>query len=369
MPTRFDNKTFIRKAKEKHGEKYTYDKVSYINYETKVKITCSLHGDFDQTPNNHIHGQGCIECAGKKKLDNKTFIQRAKEKHGEKYTYNKVNYINYDTIVKITCPYHGDFEQTPHNHLNGRGCLDCSGTKKKTTPEFIQQAKEKHGEKYIYDKLEYINNATEVKIICLVHGEFYQAPTSHLHGHGCDKCGGGYKLSTEEFIEKSKKIHGNKYDYRNTEYVDAKKEVKIICSIHGEFYQRPDHHYLSGSGCYKCKMSKGEREVENVLKKIKIKYNCQHKFDDCLYKQKLPFDFVIFINNKIGLIEYQGEQHYKQVDFGGNNANSTLEENIRRDRIKADYAKRKEIPLLLISYDTFDNIEEEIVKFIEEKFS
>lgn len=130
-------------------------------------------------------------------------------------------------------------------------------TKKKTTEEFISEAIEIHGETYNYSNVEYVNQLTEVCIICSEHGEFWQKPKNHLKGYGCPKCGRdkirkNRKLSTEDFIEKSKKLHGDFYDYTKVKYEDVGTEVCIMCPTHGEFWQKPCHH-LAGCGCPKCR--------------------------------------------------------------------------------------------------------------------
>ena len=137
-------KEFIEKAKEVHGDKYDYSKVEYVNNHTKVCIICPEHDEFWQTPNNHVHGQGCPYCykqgIGKKiknekrikiKTIKKDFVEKAKEIHGDKYDYSKVNYINRNTKVCIICPEHGEFWQTPKNHLCGQGCPHCGRNKNK----------------------------------------------------------------------------------------------------------------------------------------------------------------------------------------------------------------------------------------------
>jgi protein-arginine kinase activator protein McsA len=116
---------------------------------------------------------------------------------------------------------------------------------------FIIKANEKHGEKYDYSKLEYVDAHTKVCIICPKHGEFWQTPNSHLNGCGCPKCGGNKSLTTEEFIEKAKQIHGEKYDYSKVEYVNANTKVYVICPIHGEFWVTPANH-LRERGCSQC---------------------------------------------------------------------------------------------------------------------
>lgn len=138
--------------------------------------------------------------------------------------------------------------------------------RKLTTEDFIEKATKVHGDKYNYGKSDYINYKTKVCIICPEHGEFWQTPANHLFGKGCLKCGieknrVSQSSSSEEFINKAIKIHGLKYDYSNVVYVMCEDKVEIICPKHGEYYQAPSSH-LSGSGCPECgvlKRSEGKR--------------------------------------------------------------------------------------------------------------
>ena len=97
-----------------------------------------------------------------KRLTQEDFVNRARKVHDNKYNYSKVKYVNSTTKVVITCPIHGDFEQTPFSHLSGRGCIFCSGKYKKTSEDFKQNAKKIHGDKYDYSKVEYVNNKTNI---------------------------------------------------------------------------------------------------------------------------------------------------------------------------------------------------------------
>lgn len=123
------------------------------------------------------------------KLTVKEFIERSVSAHGDKYDYSKSEYKSKDACVDIICPTHGLFSQTPNNHWKGKGCPLCSGNKKSGTDEFVKKAKEIHGDSYGYTKAEYINNRTHVTITCPKHGDFNQTPYKHLSGHGCPACG------------------------------------------------------------------------------------------------------------------------------------------------------------------------------------
>ena len=148
----------------------------------------------------------------RKKLTTEEFIKKAREVHGDKYDYSKVEYNGSFAKVTIICPIHGEFEQTPCSHLRGGGCAKCNWENTRlTTEEFIRKAIEVHGNKYDYSKLEYKDAFKKVTIICPIHGEFEQVPSSHLIGFGCAKCSGLAKLTTEEFIKKAREVHGDKY--------------------------------------------------------------------------------------------------------------------------------------------------------------
>ena len=113
--------TFVKKAKEIHGDKYDYSKTHINGILNKVIITCPIHGDFEQIAQSHINGHGCKKCLSCKE----TFIKKAKEIHGDKYDYSLVDYKKARTKIKIICPIHGIFEQQPRAHLYGQGCAKC----------------------------------------------------------------------------------------------------------------------------------------------------------------------------------------------------------------------------------------------------
>lgn len=128
--------------------------------------------------------------------------------------------------------------------------------KKVTKEQFIERAKQVHGDKYDYSQVDYVSFTKHVTIICPKHGPFTQRPSKHLEGQTCPTCSYEYRgkkrrSNKEAFIEKAKAIHGDKYDYSQVVYETAIKKVKIICPTHGEFYQTPNSH-LCGNGCIQC---------------------------------------------------------------------------------------------------------------------
>ncbi len=252
MPRKLTEEEFKEKARKVHGDKYDYDYVDYVNSSTKVTIVCPEHGPFPQKPSNHLAGQGCFECKGKRRFTTEEFKRKARQVHGDRYNYDYVEYITSQTKVKIICSQHGAFLQTPNDHLSGKGCSSCGGVKKSTTEKFIQRSLKKHGNKYDYRHVDYKNNQTSVKIICPQHGPFWQTPANHLKGKGCIVCGGKLKLSKEEFEERARGIHDNKYNYDCVDYQTAHTLVTILCPEHGPFEQTPMNHLTSRIGCPVC---------------------------------------------------------------------------------------------------------------------
>lgn len=208
-----------------------------------------------------------------KKLTTEDFIRRAKEVHGDKYDYSKVEYVNNSTKVCIICPIHGEFMTIPTNFLRGHGCSKCSGKARPTTDEFICRAREIHGDKYDYSKVDYKGNKTKVCIICLEHGEFWQSPNNHLNGKGCPKCiNPNHGLTTEGFIQKAREVHGDKYEYSKVEYKGVLTKVCIICPKHGEFWQIAREH-LNGQGCPICNIGYTKKYKFNLLEEFESEYD------------------------------------------------------------------------------------------------
>jgi hypothetical protein len=238
------------------------------------------------------------------------------------------------------------------------------GPKPITNNKFIEKSRLKHGNKYDYSLVEYINATTKIKIICSKHGEFEQQPNNHVFGQGCIKCMGdnvrnARKFTKEQWIEKFKKVHGDRYDYSLVKEFEGSgmlNKVIIVCSKHKEFLMRPQLH-AKGVNCPYCNISKGEDEVEKYLIKNDIEYVREHKFDKCFNpktNKKLPFDFFIPKYNLV--IEYQGEQHYKKMGNYFESRNGGLEGRKYRDKIKKEFCYQEKINYLEIPYKEFNNI-------------
>jgi len=185
-------------------------------------------------------------------LTQEQFLKKARQVHGIACDYSLVFYRNCKTKVVILCPQHGPFEQLPMQHLHkGRGCTKCATTFRKDTAWFVEKSRQLHHESYDYSQTIYKDARTKAVIICRLHGLFKQKPSAHLAGRGCAKCANVATLTIDIFIDKATKIHRHKYNYSQVKYVNNVTKIIIICLQHGEFEQNPNAH-LSGHGCRKC---------------------------------------------------------------------------------------------------------------------
>jgi very-short-patch-repair endonuclease len=306
-----------------------------------------------------------VDNRGKRTIQERKekFLIKAKEIHGNKYIYSKVNFVNALTKIEIICPIHGSNFQRPSLHLKNGGCRKCgimtrSSNRASSTGDFVKKAICIYKNKYDYSKFIYIRSFVKGIIICKYHGEFLQTPNAHLRGAECPKCFGTPKKTTNEFINDAIKKWRNKYDYSEVEYNGNKRKIRIICKIHGVFSQTPNDH-LTGYGCPVCQASRGELKIEKYLISNKINYIKQKTFSNCINpitNKRLKFDF--YIPSKNLLIEYDGEQHF-HGGYVGNHKMTDVEfiELKKRDRIKTLYAKSVGIKLLRIKYTSLDKID------------
>lgn len=323
MSKKLTKDEFVARSNVIHNNKYDYNDVEYVNSKVKVKIKCPKHGIFEQIPNSHLNGIGCPICSNLKKSENSrdslsNVIKKFRKIHGDKYDYSLVEYVNSGVRVKIICSEHGIFEQRPSCHLGGQGCRECSiisntNKKRTTNDEFIKKAKKVHGETYNYDKTIYLGNDKKVNVMCPKHGEFYQEANSHLQGHGCKKCSiirrsDKHRLTKDEFIIRSNKVHNNKYDYGDVEYIDNRSKVKIRCPKHGIFLQNPNDH-LNGSGCNECKKEKLSLSIDEFITRSNNIHN--NKYDYSLVEYKNSYTDVKIICHKHGEFKQSPHSHLK----------------------------------------------------------
>lgn len=259
----------------------------------------------------------------------KTFVSKSHKIHNNKYIYDKVKYKGVDTKVIITCPVHGDFLQTPRLHLYKKaGCNSCCVDRQrqsfaKTSEDFISQAKRVHNNYFLYEKTKYVNARTKVTITCPVHGDFLQEPSSHLRGNGCKQCANiKRRVSTNDFINRSNEKHNEKYSYENVDFFLGKRKIIITCPVHGDFEQSGESH-LAGTGCPMCGVeqnsfqSLGETEISDYIKSLNVQTQVNNR--TILYPKELD----IFIPSHNLAIEYDGI--FWHSELGGKDRNYHIE--------------------------------------------
>lgn len=255
---------FISRSSLKHGNRYDYSKVIYENRRSIVKIICVKHGEFKQQAGAHMYGNGCPMCANNIKSDNENFIKKASKVHKNKYNYDKVRYIDAHDKITITCSKHGDYSQTPNVHLKGSGCSKCSKERlgdllRKKEKQYIKEVLEIHKGKYNYSRSKYVNNHTEIEIICPKHGSFLQNAGNHLAGFGCSKCSNNQTSKPEselqEFVQSFYKIEIN-----NRKLLEGKEldiyipELNKAIEFNGSYWHYSKKHFKPGKHAMKSKL-------------------------------------------------------------------------------------------------------------------
>ena len=304
---------FIFKSNIAHNYffKDGYYKVNYKNNKTKIIIVCPVHGDIDVRPDVHLRGVKCKFCSDKNiKYNKNTFIDKSIKIHNNYYDYSFVEYVDINTKVKIICPIHGVFEQSPKKHLQLHGCSKCSKNHKKNFDYYLEKFNILYNSEYLYEQ-NFINLRTKINIYCNKHGWFKKSISEHLSGQGCPYC--NYKCCKDDFIKKSNIIHSNKYDYSLVEYINNKTKVKIICPEHGIFEQRASQH-LCGKGCRKCanieiRLRTIKRIEENKLNGYQIQPN--YNKNACKIFDEISLKEGIHIQHAMN----GGEYHIKKLGY------------------------------------------------------
>lgn len=356
---RLSAEEFIKMAKQVHGDKFDYSVTHYTTRRNPVKVRCKTCGEIFTVRAGHLlDGQGCPVC-WRNRMTTEKFVEKAKKLFGDTCDYSNTVYVNMRTPIQFVCPKHGVMTQMPNQHLWGKGCPICNDGGRKSTEQFIEDARRIHGDLYDYSLTEYVSRAQNVKIICREHGIFEQLPSNHLKGSICPECAKlegaeKNKISQEEFIRRAKEEHGDWYDYSETVYVSMESPITFRCPKHGYMTQIANNH-VRGEGCPVCASSKGERRVYNWLKRHHVPFKSQYMLrgsEDGTANGRIFSDFFVPEANTI--IEYNGIQHYVYDDYYGRDGR--FEKQQRRDEDVRRICRERGINLIEIPYTDFDNI-------------
>ena len=260
----YDTDYFIERAKEAHrdrGVEYDYSKVEYKSAGEPVEIICKEHGSFFQAPQHHLKPHGCPKCAGNSKTTFSDFIERAKAKHGNKYTYDRSSYTAQRNKVKIHCSDHGWFELKGTAHINGAGCYVCSGRTRQryslTWEIFCAEADKKYKGQYKYTEGKFKGTASRVEIVCTeCNTTFKQNAKTHLDTDvtPCPTCREQERREAhaKRYEARARKRHKGQFSYPEPVYDIDMGKATFHCNVcDKDFIQDPRHH-IKSKGCPHC---------------------------------------------------------------------------------------------------------------------
>jgi hypothetical protein len=283
---------FVQEIKDQCPENwnmYDYSKVEFKNALTAVKIGCPDHGEVYLLPNTFRHYKlksPCTKCNSSQlpSFTTETFIQELEKIKPGLYSTDKVQYINTDTKVDLTCKIcNTEFSTTPYSLVGPRksGCPACARSelaevKIKPWIEIFTRFNKIHGDKFGYLKDTYKSLHTPMTIVCKEHGEFQQIPANHESGAGCPRCSilrrsENKRISYEENLNRARLAHGSVFKYPQEGYTGAKDPMQVICKDHGVFHQLAYDHW-AGHGCSKCAngTSKGQEDMTQFIQYLGI---------------------------------------------------------------------------------------------------
>lgn len=342
---------------------------TYKNNYTKIKCKCKIDGyEWEAKPNSLLGGSGCAKCAGMVKLTQEQFITKLHQVNPDIEVVG--TYVNTHTKIKCKCRKDGyEWEAAPNSLLKGYGCPECAGIVKPTQAEFIAKVKQLNPDIEVLGT--YVNAQTKIKFRCKIDGYEWEAiPNNLLRGHGCPKCGGKLMPTTEEFKEKLHKINPD-IEVLGT-YKMSLKKIQCKCKKCGHEWKTLPNSLLQGTGCPKCKTTKGEKRIAQYLDNLDIHYIYNKQYFSDLYSiggGLMRPDFII-PSLKIW-IEYDGEQHFKPVDFTGAMSVEEVQQLFKytqqNDKIKDQYAKANNWILVRIPFTEYDNIEQILAAYLKQE--
>jgi hypothetical protein len=293
---------------------------------------------------------------------NEDFLKEVSDKVGDEYEFID-KYINNKTKLKVKhkCGY--EYSVTPHNFLcNNSRCPKCSGRYKRSHEDFIKEVYNLVGNEYeVLSK--YISDGTKNSDKILFYHKKCKS-TFRMRAHDflknnnrCPKCslkkaGLNRRKSHEEFLNEVKSLVGDEYEVLS-KYNQCRDKILIRHNKCNNLSWISAKHFLyDGTRCPACNTSKGENRIKQWLDDNNYNYETQFSFSDCKNKLPLRFDFKINLNdNNFVLLEYDGVQHFNETWYD----NLSIQQ--RRDSIKDNYCKEKNIKLIRIKYTDYDNIE------------
>lgn len=326
----------------------------------KIKVRHNECGNvYKARPSNFLRGDRCPYCSGNAKKTDEEFKQEVFGLVGNEYTFLEP-YVNAKAKLKVKHNKCGNvYEITPNSFFRGNRCPHCYGHIKKTDKEFRKEVYNLVGNEYTFLD-PYVNDYTKIKVKHNKCGNVYEVtPSNFFTGTRCPYCSGKHQKTDEEFKQEVYDLVGNEYVFLDT-YVNNYTKLKVKHKTCGNVYEVTPTHFLIGTRCPYCNISKGELILNKLLDTLNINYETQKTFKDLKDKTYLSYDF--YIPSQSILIEYQGLQHYEPIDYFG--GETKFKNQQKHDQMKFDYAREHGYNLILVPYtaDTLPKIKKYLTK-------
>lgn len=354
----------LRKTQEQYVKELKNTNViilgKYVNTNTPTLHKCIIHNvEWTAKPCDILLGHGCFKCKSEK-ISNK--LRKTHEQYIKDLENINPDVIAIDKYIDVNTPIlhmclkdNYQWSISPHNLLNGTGCPKCMNRFYRTHDEYVCEVKNINNNIEVIDN--FINTYTPILHKCSIcNHQWLVRPTNILLGSGCPKCAQNIQKTHFDYVNELSLLNLN-IEVIGT-YVNSYTPILHKCLIDNHKWLAKPTNILSGKGCPRCKESHGEKQIRQWLNGHNVLYEKQYKFDDCYDIKPLPFDFYLPKYNLC--IEYDGEQHFRPVDFFGGEKHFKLQQ--KHDNIKNEYCKNNGILLLRIPY--YKNIEEELNNFL-----
>ena len=366
---------WIRRARQSHGDRYTYRCSRYTGSQDPIDVRCPRHGVFTLKAYSHLDagktpGRGCPHCGRESRRETvreryaQAFVERARTRYGDAHDYGKTIYVDDATPVSIRCIEHDHaFRRAPGRYLKGAGCPRCvkahraEEIRREGAAAFEAKARERHGSRFDYSAVDYRSTRQKVVIGCPEGHAFEQTPANHLAGHGCNVCA-GRAVDTVRFAERARALHGKRYDYASTRYERADAPVTIVCPAHGAFRLVAADH-LDGVGCPRCPATVSTRLATSRARRWLDLRGFDHRRSvrPRGARGAVGPTYAIAIPAHALLIEYLDESRYRPDRNAG--AAPRLDRRRKEDRERLDWAFEHGYTFVRIPYflqDLFDDV-------------
>ena len=361
---------FENKVTEKFGDEYKFLH-EYSGVHTKIECVHKKCGFVWMVTPSIFFGTNipCPNCRKSEKAEksNIEWIKKVKELVGDEYTFLE-KYINIKEKIKVIhnkCNH--IYKVDPEHFARGNRCPNCFGNPIITEDSWNEYVKEETNGEYEFIE-PYKKSSISIRCVHKLCGHIYKVTPNSFKSDGtrCPRCAGKMNKTTEEFSERVWDLVGDEYSVIG-EYRTARKKVKMIHNLCKKEWEVVPYAFYKGNRCPHCTSSKGEKAVRSWLESNSIDFTEQYFFDNLVCIKPLLFDFAIVDSegNLSCLIEYDGEQHFRQIEYFG--GDKKFKKQMLNDSLKNEYCNDNNINLLRIPYLDFNKIDVILSEYFQNK--